>query len=999
MKYTTFVVRMTTIAILMLTVGLTSLPTSSILAQELPPILVPVDVPQKNLTPIQLSKLSVDARIFGYMTETSLTMTFYNPNSRQLAGDLYFPLPEGATVSGYALDISGRMVDGSVVEKAKGRQVFEKIVRQGIDPGLVEWVKGNNFKTRVFPIPAKGTRTITIRYVSDLVSGSDGPLYRLPLNFKEKIKAFFIRVEAVKTAKQPVITGGNVAGLSFGKWRDSFVAEAALKNVALIDDLVIAVPVRDTQAVAVEQDEKGDVYFCLNDLPAVPARAQDNQAPEPARVVIYWDSSLSRQTVDHQKELDVLKRYFAQFKETIIEVKLVVFSNTVNGVRTCIIENGSVDELIAAIGHATYDGGTSLSSLSLYQGVPLADLALVFTDGISNFGREEPENTQVPLYLFSTGSVINPSFLRYLAIKSGGAYCNLELVDVNTAVTSIGHSAYSFISATCSSENEAEMYPSIPEKIDGRFTLCGKLLIEKAAITLNYGINGRIHHSYTVTISGDQAEKGTLIRRYWAQKKVDELQIFSGKNEKEIVRTGKKYGLVTPFTSMIVLDNYEQYLEHRILPPKTLSKMRARYLEAIEREETRAEEEKEQKIDTVVRLWNDRVAWWETEFTYPKGFRYRGGGEDKSMRDSAPGGEIRSSLSSRSESREDVMMEMSEDESDFSASIPQEEAPREALAAAPAKKAKASEGATSTPQPAIVIKAWDPQTPYVKAIKDAEAGDEYRVYRKHRDQYGTSPAFFLDCADVFFNQKDSDTALRVLSNIAELELENAALLRVLGHRLAQMDKLDLAILVFEEVLKLRPEEPQSYRDLALVLARRGDYRRAIELLYHVVLNQWDRFAEIELIALMELNNILDKAQRAGEEDLPYVDERLVKNLEVDVRIILTWDADLTDIDLWVIEPSEEKAFYSHRRTTIGGNFSRDFTQGYGPEEYMVRKAMNGMYDIKTNFFGSSAQQLIGSVTLQVDVFTHYGRENENRKSITLRLKERKETVDIGEIEF
>ena len=83
-------------------------------------------------------------------------MTFANPTDRVMEGDLYFPLPQGSTVSGYALDIEGKMVDGVAVEKHKGRQVFEQIVRQGIDPGLIEWTKGNNFKTRVFPIPAKG---------------------------------------------------------------------------------------------------------------------------------------------------------------------------------------------------------------------------------------------------------------------------------------------------------------------------------------------------------------------------------------------------------------------------------------------------------------------------------------------------------------------------------------------------------------------------------------------------------------------------------------------------------------------------------------------------------------------------------------------------------------------------------------------------------------------------------------------------------------------------
>jgi len=220
-------------------------------------------------------------------------------------------------------------------------------------------------------------------------------------------------------------------------------------------------------------------------------------------------------------------------------------------------------------------------------------------------------------------------------------------------------------------------------------------------------------------------------------------------------------------------------------------------------------------------------------------------------------------------------------------------------------------------------------------------------------------------------------------------------------------------MLFEEALRMRPEEPQSWRDLALVLARRADllrtrssnqqeikelYARAVELLYHVVLNKWDRFEQIELIALMELNTLLPKAKAAGIEKTN-VDPRLVKLLDVDVRIVMTWDADNTDMDLHVVEPSTERAFYGHQRTTIGGNVSRDFTQGYGPEEYLLKRAMLGTYTIQANYYGSSAAQLIGAVTLQVDVFTNYGRPNEQRKSLTLRLTEKKETFTIGQIEF
>jgi len=149
---------------------------------------------------------------------------------------------------------------------------------------------------------------------------------------------------------------------------------------------------------------------------------------------------------------------------------------------------------------------------------------------------------------------------------------------------------------------------------------------------------------------------------------------------------------------------------------------------------------------------------------------------------------------------------------------------------------------------------------------------------------------------------------------------------------------------------------------------------------------------------MELNTIIPKAKAAGVEKIN-VDPRLVKLLDVDVRIILTWDADNTDMDLHVVEPSGERAFYGHQRTTIGANVSRDFTQGYGPEEYLLKKAMPGMYTIQTNFYGSSAAQLIGAVTLQVDVFTNYGRPTEQRKSLTLRLTEKKETFTVGQIEF
>ncbi len=70
--------------------------------------------------------------------------------------------------------------------------------------------------------------------------------------------------------------------------------------------------------------------------------------------------------------------------------------------------------------------------------------------------------------------------------------------------------------------------------------------------------------------------------------------------------------------------------------------------------------------------------------------------------------------------------------------------------------------------------------------------------------------------------------------------------------------------------------------------------------------------------------MLPAARRVGLTDTEIgVDPRLIGLRDVDMRILLTWDADQTDIDLHVIEPSGEQVYYSHNRSVIGGRVSRE----------------------------------------------------------------------------
>ena len=299
----------------------------------------------------------------------------------------------------------------------------------------------------------------------------------------------------------------------------------------------------------------------------------------------------------------------------------------------------------------------------------------------------------------------------------------------------------------------------------------------------------------------------------------------------------------------------------------------------------------------------------------------------------------------------------------------------------------------------IELSGWNPDTPYLAAIRVAK--DPYKAYLIERENNGKTPAFYLDVADHLRDHaKSPRLALRVLSNLAELDTENTALVRVLAYRLGQWDRYDLAVPQFERALAQRAEEPQSYRDLALALARatKPDTQRAIALLWQVATRAWDgRFPDIELIALHELNDVRVSAADAASIDLAAlgIDERFVDPVAVGLRVVLSWDADSTDIDLWVTDPSGDKAWYSTPNTRTGGHVSRDFTGGYGPEVYTIRTPLPGTYIVHANYFGDRRQSLTGPVTVQLEFQTRFGSAGGKRAAVTRRLEGGSETIEIG----
>jgi tetratricopeptide (TPR) repeat protein len=669
---------------------------------------------------------------------------------------------------------------------------------------------------------------------------------------------------------------------------------------------------------------------------------------------------------------------------------------------------------------------------------------------------------------------------------SGGQYLNLAGLSADQAAASV--SPFSLISIDADPKEVADIYPRLPQPVEGRVTIAGRLLARTATLTLNYGRDGVVSQHVPITISQDGASEMNLVSRYWAQLKLADLSANVDRNEAEITALGKQFNLVTPYTSMIVLESVDQYLRHKIVPPRSRGEIYSQFMQQIEQQQAVAQTEEKAKIDRVVTMWQSRLAWWNQEFKYAADFKYvappqpkpaagataaladsevtaagtrvttirqsgsqaasggRGGGggfgssaggvaaergSAQGQPDSSPAGAapatpapavVNSPTPNQTVATHDLYARtehFSEDGTRLRARREDGEVAGRGVRSAlftlgVNDPAKADVNSDAITEASISLKAWSPDTPYLKALRAAPADKAYDVYLKERNTYKSSPAFYLDCAD-FFAKTHPDLALRILTNIPELALDDGRLLRIAAHRLQQLDQLDLAIDLFERIVKLRPEEPQSFRDLALALGdradalmarhdadrARSDYQRSLDLLHKVVMNHWDRFDEIELIALTEANRLLVRAKSASGNSTSAIsnpfDPRLIRLLDPDLRIVMTWDTDNTDIDLHVTEPSGETCVYNHNRTTIGGALSKDFTQGYGPEEYLLRKLMPGQYKIQAHFYGNRDQRVVGPTTVQATVITHYGRSDESRQSLTLRLKDAKDMVDVGTV--
>jgi hypothetical protein len=660
---------------------------------------------------------------------------------------------------------------------------------------------------------------------------------------------------------------------------------------------------------------------------------------------------------------------------------------------------------------------------------------LLFSDGISTLSDADfLKNAKAsrPIHCVVSSAKSDYSVMKLIAGKTRGKFVNVNALSSEKLKDELLNETLQFLGAE-HGDSVREVYPSIATPVQGNFSVAGISDINDAELTLLFGFGSKVEKRIKVKLEAKNAADQGNAYKIWAQKKIAELDLNYEKNRAELTELGQQFGIVTRNTSLIVLETVSDYILYNIEPP---AELQAEYQRRLKwREEDQHNMERDMLKEAVAAAENIKK-WWNTDFT-PKQPKYPT--PDILSRDSdkpsfarnldripknADGLRLRSSEGTPSPSSGGLNEGYAEGGSGGIGDM------LGALMGGSGGSTSGSDGGNSgrrlsgsggkprgigrpyeeiekeerISQPTIIIKPIKKDNDYLNKLT-GKLSDDYQIYFKLRDDYANSPTFYFDMANWFYTHNDRETALRILTSIADLELENPSLYRLLGYRFKEYGEYALEKFVCQKVIQWRPMEPQSYRDYALALADNGEEQAALDALYSLLTKSYpdkicNRSRGIAEVVVTEMNRLIAKNPSLNTSK---IDKRLLIDIPVDIRVVINWNMDNTDIDLHVKDPNNEECYYSNRETSIGGHMSNDNASGYGPEQYLLKKAVKGKYRIYINYFSDRQFTSAGPSTIMAEIFTKFADKTEQRRVVSLQMsnatKKDKGKVEIAEFQY
>jgi TonB-dependent SusC/RagA subfamily outer membrane receptor len=719
---------------------------------------------------------------------------------------------------------------------------------------------------------------------------------------------------------------------------------------------------------------------------------------------IYWDSSLSMQEKDIDKELGFLDNYFKNILNT--QVTVITFSNSVNSQQLYKIDNGNWSSLKTALLSTKYDGIAFYDALLSSQ---QSDINLLFTDGVEIIDKLKINNS-IPTFAISSTKDVNTSKLLEQTLPTGGDYINLNNLSVVEALAVLGVNPKAIVAKK---QTTSKTTNTIKRDVTGRVygaegILTGATVVikgkdqgvitnAKGAFNIKANKGDVLVVSYlgkqTKTITINNPEEILEMFLIGAENELDEV-VVTGKRNQEPVKVETGYGKV----------NKEKlgYAVKTISGEEIMSGNATNITDALRR-----------KMGAVD-ITSSNADLSRIRFRNAYGGLFQGGMNtfaliviDGAVHKKPP------------ESKYGIKL------IDFI--DPDNIANVTVLKGLAATNRYGSEGAGGVilfttksslagkkkkkPYDQALVRGNDftesltevnnsiAHLPYIKALNTHETLQEvYDAYLNQRVKYFSDPLYFVNVSDFIVQWGNQQLASKILSNIIELHPKNVNLLRLVAYKAElQQDKF-LAKQIYEKIALLKSKEAQSYRDLALIYQETGYYQEALDIYKKILNNNYTQvnFSGSKKHIENELKRlILLHKNKLNVTGIPtkYLN---IKKIACDARIVFDWNDRMADFELQFVNPQKKFFTWSHNKFENEMRIEKEQLQGFNSEEFLLTGSMKGEWLVNID---SNSENKNNPVVIKYTVYKNYGTPKETKTTKLLILNNINSKQKVGKIKI
>lgn len=549
-------------------------------------------IPPIQRTPpslVQVERTKVQVRVLDGVAETRVRITLRNPGNLQGEKILVLPLPEGAVADGLELEIGGKMQKGDILPAGQARNIYTNIVRRRRDPALLEYMGRGSIRLRAFPIPPHGRTEVMVRFRMLLPQTAGIYRFEFPARAVEAgMFAMEIHLGLGKGSQHLANVYSPLAGMDI-RQKDDKHAVASFeckgrpqKDPALyysLTDLEFGVNLMTYRR------SKGDGFFLLL---ASPKRDWKREGTLTKTVSFVLDTSGSMQgkkIIQARKAL----RFFLQSLSPKDHFNLIPFSTESRPFAQSPVP-ATPDQIAKALQFGEEieaQGGTNIEealrfALSAKVAPGSVPMVVFLTDGLPTIGKVDTKEilgstkkanlAGARVFVFGVGYDVNTYLLDQIAGSTRGARDYVkpeENIEVKTSALfeKIAHPVLTDLSLHFDPIQTSRVVPQhLPDLFRGsRLVVVGRY--KKGGATA-IRLKGRVgSEEKTFIFEGSFREKQggpEFVATLWAQKRIglllDQLRLHGNNKElrDEVVHLGKEFGIVTPYTSQLVVEERER---------------------------------------------------------------------------------------------------------------------------------------------------------------------------------------------------------------------------------------------------------------------------------------------------------------------------------------------------------------------------------------------------------------------------------------------------------